>query len=468
MSIASEIQRIKNNIAAAYSACESKGANMPQLQNSNNLADTINSISQGGISVNKKDVNFFDYDGTLLYSYTLQEARSLSNLPAFPVHSGLTIQGWNYSLAQIQSAAMSGDPVDVGAIYITDDGSTRLYIYVAKGTRIHDLQIWVELEGNKSATVEWGDGTSYTLNNTGSSGAVMSAEKTDYAEANEDVILCVRIVGGSFKLGRSAPYNMFGENPSDASSAYMTPAVVKVEIGSNCTGIRPNAFVDCYDLAHITVPQNITEIGSNAFKNCLDLSAIILPNSITRIESCAFYCCYDLTVAVVPQTVTWISSMAFQRCYGMKTIVIPHSVTVLQNDAFLECRGLDFVSLTRGASNIQQNTFQDCHSLISVEIPQGVNTVSSYAFRGCYSLEKVKVPSTVTQIDTYAFEGCRKLYLVDLTSFIDPAHIPVLSHMNAFYNTPSYIKFLVANQQMIDAFATATSWSNYAGRFAAV
>lgn len=48
MSIASEIQRIKDNIEDAYTECENKGATLPQNQNSDNLATTIASISGGG------------------------------------------------------------------------------------------------------------------------------------------------------------------------------------------------------------------------------------------------------------------------------------------------------------------------------------------------------------------------------------------------------------------------------------
>lgn len=48
MSIASEITRINNNIASAYSQCQSKGATMPATQNSANLANTISTISGGG------------------------------------------------------------------------------------------------------------------------------------------------------------------------------------------------------------------------------------------------------------------------------------------------------------------------------------------------------------------------------------------------------------------------------------
>ena len=45
MSIASEIQRIKNNIANAYSAILEKGGSLPTNKNSSNLANTINSIT---------------------------------------------------------------------------------------------------------------------------------------------------------------------------------------------------------------------------------------------------------------------------------------------------------------------------------------------------------------------------------------------------------------------------------------
>ena len=52
MSIATEINRIKNNISDAYAKCQEKGAKMPTIQNSNNLAETINSIevTSGGSS----------------------------------------------------------------------------------------------------------------------------------------------------------------------------------------------------------------------------------------------------------------------------------------------------------------------------------------------------------------------------------------------------------------------------------
>ena len=45
MSVQSEINRIKSNIESAYDALASKGATMPQTQNSENLASTAQSIN---------------------------------------------------------------------------------------------------------------------------------------------------------------------------------------------------------------------------------------------------------------------------------------------------------------------------------------------------------------------------------------------------------------------------------------
>ena len=44
MTISSEIQRIKTNIENAYTVCSDKGAVIPGVQNSDNLATCIDSI----------------------------------------------------------------------------------------------------------------------------------------------------------------------------------------------------------------------------------------------------------------------------------------------------------------------------------------------------------------------------------------------------------------------------------------
>lgn len=57
MTIESEITRIQNNIAAAYTAASGKGATLPATENSDNLATCIGSIPSGGTSPTGLKVN---------------------------------------------------------------------------------------------------------------------------------------------------------------------------------------------------------------------------------------------------------------------------------------------------------------------------------------------------------------------------------------------------------------------------
>ncbi|MBR1533836.1 MAG: hypothetical protein IJ639_05700, partial [Ruminococcus sp.] len=72
MSIASEISRINQNIAAAYTACQNKGATMPQTQNSANMAAAIASLSTGvpgqDLTWDQRQTDVKNYLNTVTYS----------------------------------------------------------------------------------------------------------------------------------------------------------------------------------------------------------------------------------------------------------------------------------------------------------------------------------------------------------------------------------------------------------------
>ena len=74
-----------------------------------------------------KDVDFYDYDGKRLFSYTSEEFMALTSMPELPDHTdiGLTNEGWNWSLAEIKELA---DPhLNVGCTYYTTDGKTKIF-----------------------------------------------------------------------------------------------------------------------------------------------------------------------------------------------------------------------------------------------------------------------------------------------------------------------------------------------------
>jgi hypothetical protein len=101
------------------------------------FASRIDALPTGGGSVEKKDVNFSDWEGTLLFGYSVEEVQAMTSLPAPDTspnyqsvdHDLLTFQEWNWSLANIKTWIQNheGGCLDVGAIYTTTDGQDHNY-----------------------------------------------------------------------------------------------------------------------------------------------------------------------------------------------------------------------------------------------------------------------------------------------------------------------------------------------------
>ena len=221
----------------------------------------------GGTSSSLSDVNFYDYDGTLLYSYTIAEVNLLTELPQPPTHDGLTFQGWNYSLESVQAATRR---MDVGATYITSDGKTRLYISVPANSELglppprNQVPIYFQQTVANGVTIDWGDGSpAETLSGTGDANTTHT-----YATAGDFVISLSPVDGCELELGTG-------------SSSYCV-------MGS--TG--NNGKVYCNMLKRVEVGSSVTSIGGNAFYNCYSLSSVVIPDGVTSIERSAFgYCC---------------------------------------------------------------------------------------------------------------------------------------------------------------------------------
>ena len=70
-------------------------------------AEKLNHIEEG-IALAKvpsadDDVLFYDYDGTLVKSYSKDDFLALTAFPENPSHEGLTAQGWNWSFEGAKS-----------------------------------------------------------------------------------------------------------------------------------------------------------------------------------------------------------------------------------------------------------------------------------------------------------------------------------------------------------------------------
>lgn len=367
---------------------------------------TTNVESSGGTGgtgtrVSKGDVTFYDYDGTILYSYSKSEFLNLSSLPNLPTREGLTCQGWNYTLANAQSYVRKSSKLDIGATYITNDGCTRLYINIAAEGRM-EVPLYINQTVSGGVVIDWGDGSdTETFSGTGNvSGTHNYANTGDY-------IISLRVTNGELKLGHNTDNNCV----LGTMSVYVN-MLQKVEIGSGVTKISDYAFDNCHSLAYVVIPNSVTSIGRSAFYGRVPLASIVIPNSVTRIGIQAFDNCYFISSIVIPNSVTSIGTQAFDSCESLASIVIPNSVT-----------------------RIETETISNCSSLAYVVIPNSVTYIGDYAFKNC---------------------SCVAMY-----DFMSHTKVPTLYGVGAFSGIPSDCEIRVP-AELADSWKNAQVWTNYA------
>ncbi len=347
------------------------------------VAEAVEAILSGGSVDPNGTVNFYDYDGKLVYSYAAAKFATLTEMPDNPTHEGLTPQGWNWTLSDAKTYVASYGRLDIGQMYITSDGKTRLYITLTEGRTSPILKL--TLASGSEVDVDWGDGTNHeTLFGSGDK----TTNRHEYASAGSYVI-SITVSSGSITI----PQYVLSDGNSSASSpdkAYIN-SIKKVEIGSNVTSIGSNAFNRCYSLSSIIIPSSVTSISDYAFQYCYSLSSITIPSSVTSISDYAFQYCYSLSSITIPNSVKSIGDYAFDNCSSLSSIIIPSSVT-----------------------SISSNAFQYCYSLSSITIPSSVTSISDYAFGSCYSLSSIIIPSSVTSIGGSAFYNCYSLATITI------------------------------------------------------
>ena len=367
--------------------------------------------TSGGASPSAKwnDVTFIDYDGSVLYSYSLEEAQALTELPSLPTHDGLVCQGWNWTLDAIKAL---NRPVTVGAMYITDDGATRLHIRIATVGRM-TVPLYIGQTVANGVSIDWGDeSTVETLAGTGN----VNTSHT-YAEPGDYIISLMPEDGCTLSFGaNSSSYCVMGS--TENSSKVYCNMLKDVSIGKNVKSIDGYAFNYCYSLASITIPDGVTSISNNIFQYCYSLASITIPDGVKSIGAHTFSYCYSISSIAIPSVVVFIGVYTFNYCYSLASITIPD-----------------------GVKSIGTYTFNYCYSLASITIPDGVKTIDGYAFNYCYGMRY------------YDFSAC--------------TDIPTLSNINAFTNIPFDCNMLIPSA-LYDTWKSATNWATYASKMVAV
>lgn len=381
---------------------EKKGTSDPI--NPQNFSDEIASIETGGgggaAVVAESDVNFRDYDGTLLHSYTKSQFLALSELPELPSQPGLVCQEWNITFDDAKNYVQDSGILEIGATYITDDGNTRLYVTIPyKGRKWLYLSITQSI--SNGVVIDWGDGQQETLDN------ISNSILHKYSVGGDYIITLSPLEGCILGLGSTnTAYSIMGAVQNDGY--VFTNLLNKVEIGRNTT-IKSHAFNSCYSLEYVTIPNYITELPTQTFVNCKYLRHLVIPKSVTSQSTYVFKGCTSLQRLVL----NMIGSYVLSGCLSLKNVCIKQATSI-----------------------------------------------DSYAFSECVALPSITFPKTITSISSYAFQKCYGIQLYDFRSL---EKVPQLSSTNAFSNTYTAFKIVVPDA-LYEAWCAASNWSTYASR----
>ena len=372
-----------------------------------NFAEEIRSIEGGGseptIELERKDVNFYDYDGTLLFSYTLAEAQALAELPTPKGHEGLVFQDWNYTLEELKTMLTEVGSCDIGAHYITNDGKTRLYITISTLMRGSVSVNLINQKSGGSVTIQWGDGSEDTY-----STSTIAAEHNYYAIG--DYIITI--------------------TPSDNTT---------ILLGQYSSSVGIIHTVSNYDYGESSKLRKV-EIGRNAilsnavFANCLLLEAVSIPLDIT------------------------LTNSVFMECRSLRFLTMPRSEHNMPS--CFSNSGIRAISIPCTNTTITASMLSDCINLLELFIPYSVTQLSANFNNASKSLVKVVLPKTILTIPANAFADNGGVLLYD---FSHHEEVPTLDNISAFRNISANCRIVVPDG-LLDTWKGQTNWSTYADR----
>lgn len=421
---------IKAKLSAVADAIRSK-TGKTDLMTLDQMPEEIASIQTGGNDID--DVTFYDYDGTIVYSCSQEDAQNLTELPHPLEHEGLIFQEWNWTLDEIKSSSVGAD---VGANYDTIDGSIKLIINV-KAQKEKSWQITIKQDKGAAAayvgaSVDWGDG------------AVVTCEDRAEATASHTYSRCGRYTVTIKKGAGMAGINLSASYQVGLFSVNRTAetAIEAAYIGSDCAFIMAYAFCNCSSLRKIALCSTVKISGSynyNIFQDAKALSCLVIPRASDEAKEGLFMNCVSIRTICIPPTVTAVYRYLAYECAALQRLVIPD--TVMRLDGYGHLRGanaLQDLRIGTGITTLPSSLMAENGALVCIIIPENIDRIEDQAFYLCGGIAeyhvKAKTPPTLTgtsaiQINTIGTEktkiyvpvGCADVYktATNWTAFAD-------------------------------------------------
>lgn len=410
MSIATEITRLQTAKADLKTAIEAKGVTVPSSAKLDDYPDYVDQIQTGGGGETKKyTVIWFDYDGTILKQEEVNEGGS-STAPTVPTHQYLTFEEWVHgnTLTNIDQ-----DYFNIARYSCTGNAAIRKVNVPAGET----LTLYADKYANTNEviTVNWGDGTTSTMETlsgwTAKASHTYSAAYAGYVTMSTTGSYVCLTYGGSISEIFVEEYYIptieaTTRNKVYWNLGYKNPYFKAVVLPGDATSLPDQLFGNAAPLV-LAIPYGITEIkgiwnGDISASN--QLIAVNIPSSVTAIGQ-SFTNHSNLKYITKELYATSIGHRAFRLVGCTGSIKFMSSITTMNPGVF---RGSKFreIDISNGTytelGNYDGGFFEDCEAEI-IKVSTSVTTIGGSAFRNCANLTKVDGLSGVTNVGALSF-----------------------------------------------------------------
>lgn len=435
-------------LAATASAIYTKSGSQAMIEFDHNtgFASAVSNIPNGDDRKDlcePKDVDFIDFDGRLLYSYTAQEFLALSALPDNPSYDGLIAQGWNWTLADAKEYVGQYGALVIGQNYTTNDGKTRIYVHIPlELTNISapaalKLPLYIDRVIDSAYTINWNDGTveNYTV-----SGSGWASYSHVYTEPG-DYVITINVTSGEICLGY-----LYSNNSLLGAYPIWKSVVNKIEIGNR-----------------------VVKLGRQPFNNFVNMKSISIPTTCTGLETTVDYTVFgdneSLLGVVFPSEMVGKDRSIFNdrglQC--LKYVAVPKSMVRFQMGTYPYALRKLTLPPQAPVDNTQLNVrLYDPGRITHFIVPGSYTSIQAETCRNSL-IKKLTIPASVTSIGSSAFAYNNFLEEVHML----PVSPPTLSSSNVFNQAPSslviYVPYSV-DHSILTAYQTATNWSTYASQ----
>ena len=407
--------------------------------------DIVYTAPSGPTEPESLNVDFIDYDGTLLYSYSTADFLALSAMPTPPTHTGLTGQGWNWTLVEAQTYVAKYHDLVIGATYKSTDHKTHIFIDLAEPMAAGNLKFTMRFTTTVKGgvTIDWGDGT--TEASTANANAV-GTYTHEYATLGQYEIV-LTVTSGSLKLNSTTSgHSMFYYGLESAPWYLWSARAVEGIIIGDDIELLGGVFGGCYNLEYIVFSEScfLNNTNNNVFLDgTIKMKGLVLPRS-TDCDRTNFVTNNSPNLSLrfisFPPTLTKMNSAINQP--ALEKLTMP-SIT-----------GTTSAVIT--VNNMRALVFDGTYT-----------TIPQYGFASSNhpnsTVKEVWIPATVTSITQRAWQwlmGLEKVHAQGTTP-------PTLGNTNAFNLLKPEAKILVsysADHSVLNAYKAATNWSTLASK----